>query len=139
VFGIDSNGVLAGPVDSIDRVNGVFESMGQFVMASQEMLSRMNVGDYVAVEGSVVASGWLYADNLAVSGSPYVPGASDVFVTGILTSVDFANGTAQMGGLTIDYTPSLGDSMAPTGNVWSFSGIQPAARGMMISDRSIAK
>ena len=131
--------VLAGPVDSIDRINGVFESMGQIVMASQNMLAGMNVGDYVSVGGSVVSPGWLYADGVRVSAQQYVPGATEVFVTGMLSSVDLAHGTAQMGDLTIDYTSSLSNADAPAGAMWSFAGTQPAARGMMVSDRSGAR
>ena len=126
--------VLSGPVDSIDRINGVFESMGQIVMASQGMLASMSVGDYVSVEGSVVSPGWLYADQVAVSAERYVPGATEVFVTGMLSSVDLARGTAQIGSLTIDYTSSLGRGYAPSGTMWSFSGTRPAVRGVMLSD-----
>ena len=134
--GIDGGNVLAGPVDKIDMANAIFESMGQTVMASQGMLSGMRVGDYVSVEGSVVAPGWLYADDVSVSGTPYVEGATEVFVTGLLTSVDQKAGTAQLGGLTIDYTSSLGNGKAPEGAMWSFSGIRPAKGGVMISDRT---
>jgi len=134
--GIDGGNVLAGPVDKIDRVNGVFESMGQHVMASQDMLSGIRVGDYVSVEGSVVAPGLLYADDVSVSDALYVPGDSEVFVKGLLTSVDSDAGTAQLGDLTIDYTSSLGNGRAPEGAMWSFSGIRPAKGGVMISDKT---
>jgi hypothetical protein len=143
-LGIDSNGaqslgndlLLAGPVDSIDRTNGVFESMGQVVMASQDMLVGMRVGDFVQVEGSVISSGWYYADTVDVSDQLYVPGSTEVFVSGVISSMNPMNGTAQMGGLTIDYTPSLGGSNAPSGDMWSFRGTRPSRGGMMISDRS---
>jgi hypothetical protein len=100
------------------------------------MLRNMHVGDLVSVQGSVVSPGWLYADDVAVSALPYVPGATEVFVTGLLTSVDASMGTAQMGGLTIDYTSSLGASGLPAAALWSFAGIRPTVDGAMISDRS---
>ena len=135
--GIDAGGVLlAGPVDSIDRINGVFESMGQVVMASQDMLSGMRVGDFVAVSGTAISSGWYYADAVSVSDQSYVPGATEVFISGMLSSIDRMNGTAQMGGLTIDYTSSLGGSEAPSGGMWSFQGTQPSLGGSMISTRT---
>ena len=137
VDGISGGDVLAGPVDRIDMVNGVFESMGQIVMASDGMLAGMKVGDYVSVEGSVVSPGWLYADDVAVSGTSYVPGATEVFVTGMLTSVDEAAGTAKLGDLTIDYTSSLGNGDAPAGSMWSFSGIRPRDGGVMVSDWTV--
>ncbi|MDJ0710124.1 MAG: hypothetical protein QNJ14_07030 [Woeseiaceae bacterium] len=129
--------VVAGPVDRIDRINGVFESMGQVVLASQDMLAGMSVGDFVSVEGSVVSPGWLYADTLDVSSTPYVPGATQVFVTGMLSSVDKLAGTAEIGGLIIDFTPSLSGGETPSGTMWSFAGIRPTADGAMLSDRSI--
>ena len=138
VAGIDgSSTLLAGPVDSIDRVNGVFGSMGQTVMASQAMLSSIRVGDFVAVQGSVISSGWYYADNVSVSNQRYVPGATEVFITGMLSSVDRVNGTAQMGNLTIDYTASLGSNEAPSSAMWSFQGTRPLSGGKMISNRSL--
>ena len=136
ISGGDSH-VLSGPVDSIDLVNGVFESMGQVVMASQGMLADMHVGDFVSVAGSVVAPGWLYADDVSVSTELYVPGATEVLVTGWMSSVDSAQGTAQIGSLTIDYTSSLGSADAPSGAIWSFSGIRPVEQGIMLSDRSV--
>ena len=136
VLGISGGDVLAGPVDSIDRKNGVFESMGQVVMASQSMLAGMNEGDYVSVAGSIAAPGWLYADDVFVSDELYVPGATEVFVSGMLTSVNSRNGTARIGRLTIDYTPSLGSVQAPSLALWSFRGIMPLEHGLMISERS---
>jgi hypothetical protein len=130
------NNVLAGPIDSIDRINGVFGSMGQVVMASQDMLSSMRVGDFVTVGGTAISSGWYYADTVSVSDQSYVPGATEVFISGLMSSVDFMNGTAQMGDLTIDYTASLGSSAAPSGDTWSFHGTRPSLGGSMISTRT---
>ncbi len=137
VAGIDGMGVLlAGPVDSIDMVNGVFETLGQVVMASQSMLSGMQVGDFVSVEGTAVTSGWYYADSVSISDARYVPGATEVFVSGILSGIDQANGTAQVGALTIDYAASLGAADAPSGDLWSFHGTRPSLNGSMISTRT---
>jgi hypothetical protein len=135
--GIDAGNVLlAGPVDSIDNINGVFQSMGQVVMASQDMLSEMNVGDFVEVRGSAISSGWYFADTVDVSDMRYVPGSTEVYLSGMMSSVDQLTGTARMGDLTIDYTSSLGANVAPSGESWSFHGTQPARDGMMISSRS---
>jgi hypothetical protein len=134
---IDGSSILlAGPVDSIDRMNGVFESMGQVVMASQEMLTKMNVGDFVAVEGSVISSGWYYADAIDVSDLRYEPGSTEVFLSGIISSINLMNGRARMGDLTIDYTSSLGRGAAPSDTMWSFRGTRPSRGGMMISNRT---
>ncbi len=105
-------------------------------MASPGMLSSMQVGDFVTVGGSIVGPGWMYADAVEVSTQPYVPGSTEVFVTGMLSNVNVLDGTAQMGGLQIDYTPSLGSNAAPSGLMWSFSGTRPNIDGAMISTRT---
>jgi hypothetical protein len=133
---VGDSSVLAGPVERIDIINGVFHSMGQVVMASKSMLSAMRVGDFVTVDGSVVSPGWLYADAISVSDISYVPGATKVFVSGMLTAIDVVNGTARMGGLTINYTATLGNGRAPSGSMWSFEGTRPQSDGVMVSDRS---
>ena len=110
--------------------------MGQVVMASKSMLAAMRVGDFVTVGGSIVSPGWLYADSISVSDKAYVPGATKVFVSGMLSAVDVSSGTARMGGLTIDYTASLASGLAPSGSMWSFAGTRPQAGGVLVSDRS---
>ena len=132
--GVTQTGLLRGPVTSIDRINSVFESMGQIILASQSMLSRMRIGDYVSVNGTVISSGWLYADEVSVLGESYVPGASAVFVTGIPSSIDLSTGRVQIGGLTIDYTQVLSSGDLVVGFEMSFGGIQPVTRGLLISD-----
>jgi hypothetical protein len=134
--GISVGDVLAGPVEAIDITNGVFYSLGQIVMASKDMLSGLQVGDFVTVGGSVAAPGWLYADAISIANIDYVPGATKVFVSGLLSSVDASSGTARLGSLTIDYTPSLANGSVPSGMAWSFSGTRPANDGLMISDLS---
>ncbi|MBU2676823.1 MAG: hypothetical protein KJP16_07030, partial [Gammaproteobacteria bacterium] len=134
VLGISGGAVLSGPVESINSDNGVFESMGQVILASDETLSSLSVGDYVVVYGSVVTAGWLYADSVSISTDEYVSGATEVFVTGILSSVDPTRGIAQIGNLIIDYTSSLANLEAPSGVMWSFTGTRPVASGVMLSD-----
>jgi hypothetical protein len=126
--------VLAAPVSSVDRVNGVFVAVGQTVMASNEMLARLQVGDFVSVNGSVVSPGWLYADEISVSSEMYVPGATEVFVTGIPSGFNLAVGQVQLGGLTIDYTAALSGGAIPSGLSLSFRGVQPVNRGLFVSD-----
>ena len=111
--------------------------MGQVVLASQSMLASVQVGDFVEVGGSVISSGWYYADSVSVSSVRYVPGDTGVFVSGMMSSINPMNGTARMGDLTIDYTASLGGSDAPSGDMWSFHGTRPAQDGMLISSRTV--
>ena len=130
--------VLSGPVESIDLVNGVFTSMGQTVVASTTMLRGLSEGDYVSVNGSVMGAGWLYADGVSVSEEMYVPGASPVVVTGIMSSLDEDLGSVTVGGLTVDYTPAMGNGILPRGNLFVFSGIQPVQEGVLLSTEVLA-
>jgi hypothetical protein len=136
ISGIDAGDVLAGPVEAIDLANGTFVSLGQVVMTSGRELRNLRVGDFVAVEGSVMGPGWLYADAVTVTDIDYVPGATEVFVSGMLSEIDSAAGTARIGKLTIDYTPSLARAQAPSSAMWTFRGTQPAVTGLMISEIS---
>ncbi len=109
-------------------------AVGQTVMASQAMLASMSVGDFVSVNGSVVSSGWLYADSISVNNGIYVPGSTHVFVMGIPSKIDRVLGQAQLGELTIDYTAAMSGGAIPSGLSLSFSGIQPVSRGLLVSD-----
>jgi hypothetical protein len=135
VLGIDRGMlVLVGSVESIDTENGVFRSVGQIISADTRILNVLAVGDLVSVEGSIAGPGWLYADAVTVSSDAYVAGSTEVFVTGIVSSVDASTGTATLGGLKVDYTSGLALGDAPNGVVWTFRGTQPNDRGVMISD-----
>ncbi len=103
-------------------------------MASQGMIASMSVGDFVSVNGSVVSSGWLYADSISVANGMYVPGATEVFVTGIPSRIDPVLGQARLGELTIDYTGAMSGGAIPSGLSLSFRGIQPVNRGLLVSD-----
>jgi hypothetical protein len=101
-------------------------------------MSSLRVGDYVIVSGSLVGAGLIRADAVDISRLQYVPGATEVFVTGIPSYVDFNRGIAKIGGLTVDYTSSLaGTGFGGIGAAISVFGIQPAPGGVMLSDRVI--
>jgi hypothetical protein len=73
-----------------------------------------------------------------VSPDTYVPGATEIFVTGIPSSINYSLGTARIGDLTIDYTPSLGGSgFGGMGAAITVIGTQPALGGTMLGDRVI--
>ena len=130
-----STTILFGPIERINVERSVVESLGQIILVSTEMLSTLSIGDLVSVEGSVVGPGLLYADSVTVSSERYVAGATEVFVTGILSSIDASTGTATLGTLSVDYTSSLASGRTPAGVMWSFRGTQPSSRGLMLSDR----
>jgi hypothetical protein len=128
--------LLAGPVESLNLAEGVFGSLGQTISMPARRLSVLSLGDYVMVSGRISGAGAINADTVILTGHRYIPGASEVFVTGIPTSVDIGQGTALVGGLRVDYTPSLGGSdFGGIGAAITVIGTQPALGGMMIGDR----
>jgi len=128
--------LLAGPIESLNPAEGVFGSLGQTISMPAGQLSGLSLGDYVMVSGRISGAGAINADAVIQTGHRYIPGASEVFVTGIPTSVDFGRGTALVGGLTVDYTPSLGGSdFGGIGAAITVFGTQPALGGKMIGNR----
>ncbi len=127
--------LLTGPLSNIDVDRNFVISLGQTIMVSADMLSQLSVGDLVTVEGTIAGPGLLYADAVTVSARQYVAGSTEVFVTGILSSVDASTGTAMLGELQVDYTSSLASGNSRNGVVWAFRGTQPNQKGVMLSDR----
>jgi uncharacterized protein (DUF2345 family) len=125
--------LLSGPISTIDRPAGTFESLGQTVWVDQAMLGHLSVGDYVAVVGSVIGPGNIYADLIGEYGSSYVAGASEVLVVGIPSSVDSSIAELMLGKLPIDYSPTLANGAALGAPIIEFKGIQPEPGGKLIS------
>jgi hypothetical protein len=132
--------MLAGPVHSIDLQSGSFVAVGQTVSFPREGLGALRVGGFVTVYGSIAGAGRIDATGVDISSEMYVPGATEVFVTGIPSSVNFARGTARIGSLDVDYTPSLGGSrFGGIGAAITVIGTQPAFGGAMLGDSVIDK
>ena len=125
--------LLAGPVDSVNLDAGSFSSLGQEVFAQRTVLDSLNVGDYVGVSGSIVGPGELDSHQVYHFGNQYVPGATDVFVTGFPSEIDARVGTARIGSLTVDYTPAMGGRVEGLSGVITAVGTQPVLGGVMLS------
>jgi hypothetical protein len=125
--------LLSGPVSTIDRPAGTFESLGQTVWVGQAMLGNLSVGDYVAVVGSVVGPGNIYADRIGEYGNGYVAGASEVLVAGIPSNVNSSIAELTLGNLAIDYSPALANGSPLGAPIIEFRGIQPEIGGKLIS------
>jgi hypothetical protein len=98
----------------------------------------MRIGDFVTVEGSISGAGAITATDVIISAESYVPGATEVYVTGIPSAINYRRGTARIGGLEVDYTPSMGRSaFGGFGAAISVIGTQPALGGTMLGDRVI--
>ena len=87
-----------------------------------------------------MSAGVIHAESVNISASRYIPGASEVFVTGIPSSINYNLGTAKIGELTVDYTPSLGgEGFGGIGAAITVIGTQPALGGVMLGNRVIDK
>ena len=117
--------VLSAPVASVDLNGGTFVSMGQTVSASREMLGGLAPGDFVSVYGSVSGPGYLYADAVFLNADRYIPGSSEVLVSGIATDIDRSMGLATLGSLKVDYTSTLSSGLHPESGYITFFGTQP--------------
>ncbi|MDH3275576.1 MAG: hypothetical protein OEM99_13690, partial [Gammaproteobacteria bacterium] len=135
---ITGGSLLAGPIHTIDWANRLFLAVGQEVRFSESDVDFLQVGDYVAVRGSIVSAGVIHAESVNILASRYIPGASEVFVTGIPSSVDYNLGTAKIGELTVDYTSSMGGrDFDGIGAAITVIGTQPALGGVMLGSRVI--
>ncbi len=130
--------MLAGPIDSVNLTEGTFMAVGQTISFAVDGIAAMQVGDYVTVYGELAGAGQVDATAVDVSSSMYVPGVSEVFVTGIPSSIDYTLGTVQIGQLEVDYTPSLGgNTFGGVGAAVTVIGTQPALGGTMLGDQVI--
>jgi len=127
-------------VESLNFREGTFTSLGQRVFAPAKVLSQLGLGDYVAVRGNISGAGIIDAQSVELTGKRYIPGASEVVVTGIPTSIDTRFGIALIGGLQVDYTASLGGpAFEGFGAAITVIGTQPALGGKMLGNRVLDK
>jgi hypothetical protein len=91
-------------------------------------------GAYVSIAGIESLNGRRQAQEIIVSQRSYVPGASDVFVSGLVTAYDTATGLAQIGSLQIDANASLAADPSlkiPVGSQIDVFGTQAALGGIV--------
>ncbi len=92
------------------------------------------VSDFVRIEGRLSSAGDFVPMRLFVLPDAYVPGASQVLLTGKVTAVDAARGLAKVGRQWVDYTPLLGLSnvQLSVGQRVFLVGTQPAPEGVVL-------
>ncbi len=118
--------LLRGPVDAVDAANSRISVLGQWINVPSSEISAFP-NEIVAISGTLVATGKYKAASVALLSSvtQYVPGATSLFITGRINSIDYAMGTLKIGSLTVDYTAALGSlpvSQLAVGAVVSFTG-----------------
>jgi hypothetical protein len=102
---ISSNGTsLTVLAQSYDLTPAVSVTIGSKKYRLTDALKLIHPGTYIAVVGTDDVQGRRTATEIIVSRRAYVPGASDVFVSGRVTSYDSLTGQAKLGGLQVDAT-----------------------------------
>jgi len=91
-------------------------------------------GALVWVDGEFQRDGSTKVASLTVLPELNVPGATQVFVAGVVRSVDHT-GRVKVGSLTIDTSPTIGSSNAAikVGDTIEFLGTQPVTGGVLVA------
>ena len=91
-------------------------------------------GTLVWVDGELANNGSAKVASLTLLPETNVPGATEVFIAGVVKAVD-STGKVKIGSLTIDTTPVIGtfDGAISVGDSVEFFGVQPAANGVFVA------
>ena len=132
--GISGSGaelLVVGPVESIDLVQRSATVLGQRIFTRQP--DQLSVGDTVAVFGKAAANGAIVAMTIEPRGL-YVPGATPIFLSGVVQKAEPTIGRVVLNGVRVDLTPAMSHgTLAPTlGTKLSVAGIQPVSHGTVL-------
>jgi hypothetical protein len=132
-----------GPVEQVSVKTAEIRVLGQLAVVpalQRNMVSEELVGRMVAVYGELNANGSLKVSGVAELGMDYVPGATELFVKGVVRAVNQANATARLGSLSISYSGALhtlnADDIA-AGKVVALSGLEFANAGSFYADNGV--
>ena len=110
--------VVLGPIEKVNQAGSTLTVLGQtFHVTStatvavggkrykvSDALQLVHLGAYTSVIGTDDQSGLPIAKEILISNRPYIPGANDVFISGVVTSYNALTGQAKLGNLKIDAT-----------------------------------
>src|SRR5262245_26158809 len=138
-----------GTIEKIDRANATITVLGQKysvgsakLIAGKKSFSAITGAQLLSPEAVVWIDCELTRDGKAkvatvnVLPERNVPGATQVYVTGVVSSVSLT-GKVKIGSLTIDTTPIVGASLK-AGDTAEFLGTQPVPNGVFVAS-SLAK
>ena len=119
--------LLRGPVDQVNLRTSQIEVLGQWL--SPRGVSVDSLKDhFVVVDGAFDTHGaYLVSGVTEVKSVEYVPGATPVYLSGVIASIDKSTGVLVIGGTKVDYTGALHTLEAGNleiGKVASFTGLR---------------
>ena len=131
----DRNVALAGPIEAVDGDKGTFTVLSRTLRVSgdKSVLNRLSAEmaagrtPQASVVSELGTRGELDKPIVLFVGEQYVPGVSEVVVTGRVTTVDASKGLAKIGTSTFDYTSLLSTDGVDlqVGSVVRVRGTQP--------------
>ena len=122
----NSNLLLRGPIENIDAASSRILVLGQWLPVTASQIASSKVGQFVAVYGSLTSSGkYVISALLHIDSIRYVPGATNVFIKGLVSSADRSAGSLRIGALSVDYTAAL----SQRGDLVISKGEEVALRG----------
>ena len=131
-----------GVVDKVDSTESHMQVLAQWFSASG-IKDMALLGHIVAVYGSVNTDGSYKVSSVAIIDSSYVPGATRLYVKGLVTSANLARGTVELGALSVNYSGALhtlsADELA-VGKIAAFSGLSYSGVSNFFADEgSVSK
>jgi hypothetical protein len=136
---VDSETTLVayGPV--VEILAGQINILGQEFDLSELELDEAFLGDVLGKSGyveGIVADGSIIATSLIIFDAYAVPGATPVFISGVVTSAPDELGRAYIGSIAIDVT-TVGGTPVRVGDSVAVTGTQPLLQGMILGESMI--
>ena len=124
--------VLVGPVDALNTRENAAVVLGQKIRIPGA--TSLGIGEVVAVYGEVRGTS-LIASRIQKVGA-YVPGATEILLTGVVQKLRSSVGRAVVSGVWIDLTALVsldGSQLIPAvGSIVQVAGIQPVKGGVVL-------
>lgn len=125
----NSDLLVRGTVDAIDMKKSSISVLGQSILIPPKLLASHSelLGHFVSINGDIDEGGVYEGYSLTDHGAAiYVPGATQLYIKGVVSSVDPASGTAKLGSLSVSFSGalhSLSESDVSVGKRLSFVGL----------------
>jgi hypothetical protein len=125
--------LLIGPVEAVNSIQTRAVVLGQKISITPS--EGIAVGSTVAVYGTESADGTITATKV-VSEGLYVPGASSVFLVGVVQKVQSSVGHVVVNGLTVDLTSVMaqGTVSVAVGTQVTVAGTQSVGHGLVTAN-----
>ena len=123
--------LLVGPLQSYNVMTGTAVILGQNIHIG---VRSLQAGLTFSVFGTINSNGSFNVSSIS-GGNVYVPGATDVFLTGVVKTSNPMLDLITVGGATVDLTLALasGGAMPPVGAAIQLVGTQPSIGGVILA------